>query len=288
MKRRMHASSTWQSEKFARLPLEARLLTVALVDVADDQGRFRAHPAWVRSSVFPYDDFTLVDIECWLEAVAANGTIVLYEADAHRLGQLVNWWTYQHPTWAAPSELPPPSGWTDRVRYRGPGGKIVTENWQTSGKPQEPAPDDTAPAGAGDDFGQKREEDLLAEGNAAHDQDFGRVARALERYSGRTLSGYDSDALKLLVDLYPTEWLLQAMPMLAEKHVRRPVAYVESMMKDWGQRGGPPANGKAKNKATEKPNGKPVPGSDAWVAALAAEMNITPTEVRQRMNAGVV
>ena len=128
MKRRMHVSTMWESEKFAALSLHARLLMIALIDVCDDQGRFRAHPAWLRSSVFPYDDVRLSDVEGWLQEVAGNETVKLYEVDGQRYGQLVKWWTYQKPQYASPSLLPAPEGWRDRIRQK-IGKKILVHNW---------------------------------------------------------------------------------------------------------------------------------------------------------------
>lgn len=118
----------WESEKFARFSMPARLLSIALIDVSDDQGRFRAHPAWLRSNVFPYDDFTLSDLEGWLQDVAANETVLLYEVDGQRYGQLINWWKYQKPQYATPSLMPAPAGWQDRIRHK-VGKQILTHNW---------------------------------------------------------------------------------------------------------------------------------------------------------------
>jgi DnaD/phage-associated family protein len=131
-KRRMHHSGMWESEKFADLHPMARLLTVALIDIADDQGRFKAHPAWLRSRIFPYDDFALTEISEWLEAIANNETIVIYTAKGKTYGQLLNWWEYQKPQYAMASQWPAPEGWEDRIRVTHGGGKsrkILAYNW---------------------------------------------------------------------------------------------------------------------------------------------------------------
>ncbi len=46
----------WLSEKMAGLPFESRLLAIALLNFADDEGFFRANPALVKAACFPLDD----------------------------------------------------------------------------------------------------------------------------------------------------------------------------------------------------------------------------------------
>jgi len=130
---RLHHTKMWESEKFAALPPLARLLQIALIDIADDQGRFKAHPAWLRSKVFPYDDVTLGDINEWLELINQNGMIILYEVDGRYFGQLVNWWEYQRHQWAQSSDFPLPPDWKDRLRItvgHKKDRKVLTYNWR--------------------------------------------------------------------------------------------------------------------------------------------------------------
>jgi hypothetical protein len=121
--------SIWQSETVASLSRDQRLLFIGLFSTADDQGRLRAHPALIRSTIFPYDDVTLADIQADLDAIEAAGFIVTYDADGKRCLQVVNWWVYQTPQWAYPSPIPPPEGWRDQLRYR-QDNSVITENWK--------------------------------------------------------------------------------------------------------------------------------------------------------------
>ena len=54
----------WQDEKLAGIPRDARLLFVGLWNIADDEGRLRGSPLFVRAHVFPYD--LDVDDRTWL------------------------------------------------------------------------------------------------------------------------------------------------------------------------------------------------------------------------------
>jgi len=122
----------WQSETIASYPLPVRYFFIGLFSNADDQGRLRAHPALLRSLIYPYDDIDLNDICAMLELLSADdGPIMLYQSDGRDLLQIVNWWRWQHPSWAWPSDLEPPPGWVDRHCYR-KGNAVVKENWDQS------------------------------------------------------------------------------------------------------------------------------------------------------------
>jgi len=127
--RRMIHPDFWRSESMARLTERQRLLFIGLISNADDQGRIRAHPALIRSDVYPFDDKPLDDIEADLNQIADVGSIQLYDVDGKRYCQILGWWVYQKPKWAWPSDIPAPDGWTDRLRYR-VGNKPVKENWE--------------------------------------------------------------------------------------------------------------------------------------------------------------
>ncbi len=133
--RRMIDPAFWQSARVAALSFEHRYLFIGLISNADDQGRMKAHPALIRSKVYPYDDIQLAPIEDGLRAIEEQGGIVLYEVDGTAYLQIRKWWTYQNPSWAWPSDHPAPDGWHDRLKYRR-GNEVVTENWDT--EPSDP------------------------------------------------------------------------------------------------------------------------------------------------------
>jgi hypothetical protein len=127
-RKRMIHECIWRSETLAKLPRDARYLFIGLVTTADDQGRRRGNPGLIRSDIFPLDDVALTDISKWLEALEIAESITCYQADGVDLIQVTNWWEYQQPTFAWPSEYLPPGGWTDRCRYRR-GNEVITRNW---------------------------------------------------------------------------------------------------------------------------------------------------------------
>lgn len=223
-KRRMHDGQMWENPKFARMGIMPRFLFCALIDIVDDQGRMIADPVFVRSRAFPFDDISAEDMESYLQTLAENGSILLYEADGSRYLQIVNWWKYQSPQWAAPSKLPAPEGWNDRIRYR-LGNRVLTYGWTNRdgtalpdtcdavGKPLPNAlgkalPKDLpCPTVQEQDKGQGEEQDLAtttttapASEKNATDTLVGQVYRAAEAWIGRELTQTEGEVLLAALD----------------------------------------------------------------------------------------
>ena len=132
MNKRMVDGGIWANEKFSEMPAMARLLQIGIINLADDQGRIKAHPAYLRSQIFPYDDVAIDDVRDWLERIANNGTVIIYEVDGKEYAQLAHWWDYQSLQFASPSDYPAPDTWQDRIRFNAKGGMILTNNWRKS------------------------------------------------------------------------------------------------------------------------------------------------------------
>lgn len=96
----------WQDELIASLPMEVRLLYIGLWTMADDGGRFRANPRFVRSQVFPYDPD--VDVSAGLEKLHEIGRVQLYEAEGQSFGWVRNFARHQRIDKPKASVLPKP------------------------------------------------------------------------------------------------------------------------------------------------------------------------------------
>lgn len=108
------------------------MLQIGIITHADDQGRGKANPSFLRMQIFPDDeDVTNADIQKWLGLMIKNGTIAAYAVDEKQYVQLLNWWKYQSLQYAQPSQFPRPEGWHDRIRKTVTKGFIATCNWQT-------------------------------------------------------------------------------------------------------------------------------------------------------------
>lgn len=99
----------WSDERMATVSLEARLLFLGLLNLADDEGRLRGHPALIRGALFPYDDIASGKVDGWLEELAASGRIQRYRVDGESYVWVRNFEKHQKIDRPSPSKLPAPS-----------------------------------------------------------------------------------------------------------------------------------------------------------------------------------
>lgn len=94
----------WQSEKLAGLSEHARLLAIALLNHADDEGYFMANVALVRASCFPFDDDSRKTIGS-LQELSAIGYIAIMDASGKAIGRVTNFLEHQRIDKPAVSKL---------------------------------------------------------------------------------------------------------------------------------------------------------------------------------------
>ncbi len=68
-----------QHEGLAKLPREDRLLAVALLNWADDDGYFKSHPMLIAGALFPFDEDARAFVVRGLAHLAGAGFVDLYE-----------------------------------------------------------------------------------------------------------------------------------------------------------------------------------------------------------------
>lgn len=108
-RRRMIDPDFWNDSRVKKLPPVERLLLIGMISNADDEGRLLAHPAYLRSKIFPYDDFTLEEIGNMRDhIVETNPNIQLYQNATEDYMCFRQWPRYQKPSHPQPSKLPPP------------------------------------------------------------------------------------------------------------------------------------------------------------------------------------
>lgn len=102
----------WKHFGMSQLPAETRLLAIGLLNFADDEGYFNAHPALIRGELMPFDEKTK-HIPPMLEALERIGYIELTKAaDGMPLGKITNFVKHQRinrPTVSKHSRKPHPS-----------------------------------------------------------------------------------------------------------------------------------------------------------------------------------
>ncbi len=107
----------WADEKVGGLSRDARLLLVALITMADDEGRVRALRASILGHAFQYDEDAPRKLGKWMDEVVASGMVVAYENGGVPYLAFRHWAMHQRINRAVASSLPAP-----------PDHVIVTEN----------------------------------------------------------------------------------------------------------------------------------------------------------------
>ncbi len=168
-KRRILDSRIRTSQTFSSLTYRQRDLWQGLIVMADDQGRLPGVVAFVRSVIWPYDDLLLKDVDDDLKVLEQLGCINRYREVEGEFIQLVNWWKYQQPQWAGPSDYPPPPGWDDRMRYHGQGHQVILFNWDKPGGFVDGYPPPPKPDHPQDDLSGEKSGDLSGEKSGRED-----------------------------------------------------------------------------------------------------------------------
>jgi hypothetical protein len=123
MPRRMIDSGIWRNDKFGNLPDAGRLLFIGMFSNADDDGRLKASPRFLKAIIFPYDnDKTADQVQELRDQCAKLGLIRLYSKNGQEYLDLPGWKEHQRirKDRYTPSKLP---------EYNNADTKMTT-NWQ--------------------------------------------------------------------------------------------------------------------------------------------------------------
>ena len=100
---RMIKPEFWSDEKLAKLSLQARLTYIGLWNLSDDYGVVKGHPAWLKNSIYPYDDLRIGQFETWLAELERIGRVVPFVAGGEKFYAIRN--CRRHQTINRPSQI---------------------------------------------------------------------------------------------------------------------------------------------------------------------------------------
>lgn len=107
----------WQSESFAAMSADAKLLYLGLVSIVDDQGRMRFGYSIVVGKLYMYSDPPRTKIEALIDELVKSDFVIFYDIDGREYIQIKDWWTYQVNSRARASRFPAPVDWQDKHGY---------------------------------------------------------------------------------------------------------------------------------------------------------------------------
>lgn len=109
MPRRMIDPKIWFNEKVASLPDAGRLLFIGIFSNADDDGRLKASPKFLKATIFPYDeDKTVEHVKELRDKCSALELIRVYSKNSREYLDIPGWGEHQkiRKDRYTPSELP--------------------------------------------------------------------------------------------------------------------------------------------------------------------------------------
>ena len=106
-RKRMIDPNIWQSEDFGKLSNLAKLIFIALFSLADDEGRGRCNPTYLKSTIFPYnEDLRSADVEVALSEISRTMSVIFYSYDGSSYYSLLSWNTFQKIDKPSKSNIP--------------------------------------------------------------------------------------------------------------------------------------------------------------------------------------
>lgn len=117
-RKRMISPEIWESQDFSALSDLAKIVFISLFSHADDEGRGRADPTFIKNITFPYDENRRVaDIKSALSEIARSMSVQFYSVNGIEYYFMSNWERWQKVEKPSKSKFPPPP-------YVGEGGEI--------------------------------------------------------------------------------------------------------------------------------------------------------------------
>ena len=106
-RKRMIDPNIWQSEDFSKLSTLGKLVFIGLFSLADDEGRGRCNPVYLKSTLFPYEEgIRSTDIDKTLSEISSNMSVIFYSCDGSSYYSLLSWDTFQKIDRASASRIP--------------------------------------------------------------------------------------------------------------------------------------------------------------------------------------
>lgn len=106
-RKRMIDPSIWTNEDFGTISHLAELIFIGLFSIADDEGRGKFSPAYIKAVLFPYkDDLRIADIEKALQEVSSKMSVIFYSCDENMYYTLNSWDTFQTINKPTESKIP--------------------------------------------------------------------------------------------------------------------------------------------------------------------------------------
>lgn len=108
-RKRMLSPDIWESESFSSLSDFQKIVFIGLISLADDEGRGKSNPSYIKSTLFPYDENRRVaEVKSALSQIARCTSTQFYNVNGSEYYFLSSWTKWQKIDKPSKSKLPPP------------------------------------------------------------------------------------------------------------------------------------------------------------------------------------
>lgn len=247
-RRRMIDPVFWDDHYIGMLSRDERLFLIGCIGNADDEGRLKGHPAYLKASIFMYDDdlstTAIQEIKGSCLEKMANWPrvhphrLVMYQNSSEEYLAFPNWSDTQKPSHPTPSKLPaaPPD--------------VLSTSSSSSPDDFESNSGEAPPQYSVGKYSVGK----VSVGNIPEiDAKIAELAKAFERLSGQLPSGTDGEWMADLKERYEVSVIIQNMEKAVRVTKHWPGwKYVETMLK----------GGKARDRPGRLPTGEEL--KESW------------------------
>jgi len=237
---------------------ERLLITGMIAKCADDYGRLRAHPKYLRKEVFGYDeDITAEDVAIMREHIIAHWkNILLYTVNGEEYFYIKNWDKFQKIRYRVPSKLPPPPSELPQKSeddYSEPAGdsaqlsREISDNFAENSHQFSAKVTPNSPRVV---LSSVEKSSRSVELNTQNDDNHNKsppldditmsVSREWAKARGGLVNSLDAEMLEELEQEYGPQWVLDAIREANKSRTRGRainLKFVESILQRWKQEG---------------------------------------------------
>jgi uncharacterized phage protein (TIGR02220 family) len=195
----------WQSEDLANVSDKAKLLAIGLLNISDDEGYLKAHPAVIKSQIFPFIEESVNIQGLLIELSNANYLTLLDGDDGKQYVFIDNFTKHQKVNRPTPSKIRATIEFTE--------SSVNDHEQLTIGKERKGT-------GKGKEQGKERNEDQASMSDKSDaisvlnymNESLGTKYKSttvshIENINGRLSEGHSVEDCKLVIDSKKTEWL---------------------------------------------------------------------------------
>jgi hypothetical protein len=231
-RRRMIDPNIWTSEDVSKLTITERLFLIGLFSNADDYGKGKASPVFLRSTIFPYDDIPATEMVAALENISKVINITIYEVGGSKYYKFINWNKWQRVDHPQDSVIPEPLENDSRV---------IPETIQSDSGLRENIREDNLKENIKEESTEHKDNPVdnvdKVDNSLSLDTQASELCQLYKKLKpGQSIAAH-IPAIKIFIQDYGFDWTKEAMQMSITKKNGFIKDWIEGVLKNWRKEG---------------------------------------------------